>query len=245
MITTCRTPEISAVTQPPFFLSFPADSIRTSSNICRPSGSELMPTWSLSCPVWRRLSPRRARRAPRSPRIHTPAPAPSHRVPTIHRQQGGFKRMRRFASRWVLAAAGAAATTAGASAQVTPAAGYTPPDDTPSFKVGSTIFADYTSGNRINDAFNVSRAYINVTGNLNHYLAFRVTPDITRETGSGSSLNGSLTFRLKYAYAQLNLDDWTTHGSWVRFGIHQTPYMDYTETIYRYRFQGTIFMERI
>ena len=29
-------------------------------------------------------------------------------------------------------------------AQVTPAAGYTPPDDTPSIKVGATIFADYT-----------------------------------------------------------------------------------------------------
>ena len=30
------------------------------------------------------------------------------------------------------------------SAQVTPAAGYTPPDDNPSFKVGATIFGDYT-----------------------------------------------------------------------------------------------------
>src|SRR4051812_11044129 len=33
MIATCRTAEISAVTQPPFFLSRPADSIRTSSNM--------------------------------------------------------------------------------------------------------------------------------------------------------------------------------------------------------------------
>src|SRR2546423_7878051 len=30
------------------------------------------------------------------------------------------------------------------AAQVTPAAGYTPPDDTPAIKVGVTIFADYT-----------------------------------------------------------------------------------------------------
>ena len=29
-------------------------------------------------------------------------------------------------------------------AQVTPAAGTTPPDDTPSFKIGTTIFTDYT-----------------------------------------------------------------------------------------------------
>jgi hypothetical protein len=143
----------------------------------------------------------------------------------------------------------------GAFAQVTPAAGYTPPNDTPSFKVGATIFTDYTYQNspRIQDAdkenvnlssFNVSRAYINVTGSLNHYLAFRITPDIVRETTAGSALNGSLTFRLKYAYGQLNLDDWTTHGSWVRFGINQTPYIDYTEGIYRYRFQGPIFVDR-
>ena len=31
-----------------------------------------------------------------------------------------------------------------ASAQVTPAAGYTPPDDTPSIRVGVTLYADYT-----------------------------------------------------------------------------------------------------
>ena len=144
---------------------------------------------------------------------------------------------------WLMAATITAAA-AGALAQVTPAGGYTPPDDTPSVKVGATIFADYTKGDRISDAFNITRAYINVTGNLNHYLSFRVTPDVTRESGSGSSLNGSLTFRLKFAYGQLNLDDWTTKGSWVRFGIQQMPYLDHTESIYRYRWQGTLFPER-
>jgi hypothetical protein len=155
-----------------------------------------------------------------------------------------------------MAACVIAAASSVAFAQVTPAAGFTPPDDTPKFNIGATIFADYTyqdspeskdaDGNTIHpSSFNVSRAYINVTGNLNHYLAFRITPDVARETGTGSSLNGSLDFRVKYAYGQFNLDDWTTHGSWVRFGIHQTPYVDYTEGIYRYRFQGTIFPERV
>lgn len=143
-----------------------------------------------------------------------------------------------------------------AVAQVTPAAGYTPPDDTPSFKVGATIFGDYTyidsptskdaDNNVIHpSSFNISRAYINVSGNLNHWIAFRITPDIARETGAGSSLSGSQTFGLKYAYGQFNLDDWTTKGSWVRFGVQQTPYLDYTETIYRYRFQGSVFAQRV
>jgi hypothetical protein len=40
------------------------------------------------------------------------------------------------------------------------------------------------------------------------------------------------------------LDDWMTKGSWARFGIQQTPLLDYEENIYRYRFQGTTFTER-
>ena len=143
-----------------------------------------------------------------------------------------------------------------AFAQVTPAGtGAAVPSDSPTWKIGGTLFADYTyiespestdaDGNKINpSSFNIGRAYINVTGTLNHRIAFRITPDITRESGSGSSLNGSYTFRLKYAYAQLNLDDWTTPGSWLRAGIHQTPYLDFMEGIYRYRFQGTMFPER-
>jgi hypothetical protein len=142
-----------------------------------------------------------------------------------------------------------------AFAQVTPAAGYTPPDDTPSVKVGAVIYADWTyqtspevtdtDGNVINpSSFNVTRSYINVIGNVSHIVAFRITPDIARETNTASSLSGSLEFRIKYAFAQFNLDDWMTKGSWVRFGLQQTPFVDYTEGIYRYRFQGTTFAER-
>ena len=147
------------------------------------------------------------------------------------------------------------------SAQVTPAAGYTPPDDTPSIRVGVTLYADYTytsspqikdtDGNTVNpSAFNVSRSYINVTGNLSHIIAFRITPDVVREDGlisltaPNTISNDSLIFRIKYAFAQINLDDWMTKGSWARFGIQQTPLLDYEEGIYRYRFQGTTFTER-
>jgi hypothetical protein len=129
------------------------------------------------------------------------------------------------------------------------------PADTPSIRVGATLFADYgyssspetvdADGNAIHpSAFNVSRSYINITGNVSHIVAFRLTPDIARETGAGSSLNGSLTFRIKYAFAQFNLDDWLPRGSWTRLGIQQTPWVDFEEGIYRYRFQGTVFVER-
>ncbi len=159
----------------------------------------------------------------------------------------------------VCAAVSIALSARSACAQVTPAAGYTPPDDTPSIKIGAVIFADYTyqnaptakdaAGNDYNpSSFNVARAYINVTGNISHLVSFRITPDVTRfattGTGASTSLDGSITYRLKYAYLNVALDDWLPKGSWVRFGMQQTSYIDSLESAYRYRFQGTVFAER-
>ncbi len=148
-----------------------------------------------------------------------------------------------------------ACTARPAAAQVAPPAGNTSPSDAPSIKIGATFFGDYTvvqaptikdaDGNTVTGhAFNVGRAYLNLTGSISHLIAFRITPDIVRETGTGSSLNGSYTFRLKYAYAQVNLDDWLPRGSWARFGMQQTPWVDFMETVYRYRFQGNVFEDR-
>lgn len=141
------------------------------------------------------------------------------------------------------------------AAQGTPAPPASPGDQP--IKVGGVLFYDYTTtiapetkdadGNTItSSAFNVARAYINVTGNVSRAISFRITPDIVRETGTGSSLNGSLSYRIKYAYAQFGLDQWT--GKWtntfIRVGVQQTPYIDSQEGVYRYRFQGTTFFER-
>src|SRR3954453_4620733 len=121
--------------------------------------------------------------------------------------------VRRILTAFVLLGAFAGA----ASAQVTPAAGYTPPDDTPSVKVGVTLYTDFTyqqsptttdpDGNTMNPSgFNVARSYINITGNLNHIVSFRITPDVTRETRllslppGGTVTNDSLVFRIKYAF---------------------------------------------
>ena len=153
-----------------------------------------------------------------------------------------------------LAAAGMLVGASRARAQVTPAAGYTPPDDTPKIAVGITLFADYTyqetptvvdgDKNTIHkNSFNLTRGYINVTGSLSHWFSFRITPDIRAETGSGSSLSGNQTFRIKYGYGQVNFDDFAPKGSWLRFGLQQTPYIDSIEGVYRYRFQGATFTD--
>jgi hypothetical protein len=109
-----------------------------------------------------------------------------------------FRFVRSFA-----AAALALACPALAAAQVTPAAGYTPPDDTPAIRLGVTVYPNFTvqqqpkvadaDGNLVRkSSFDVSRAYLNVTGQLSHVIAFRVTPDVSRETNTASSLAGSL-----------------------------------------------------
>lgn len=141
-----------------------------------------------------------------------------------------------------------------AAAQTTPAGPAKPPDVAP-IRIGTTIFYDYTyqfepkstdaDGNLFSpNAFNLTRAYINLTGGISRHISFRLTPDVTRETGSGSSLSGTIIFRLKFAYAQFALDDWLPAGTYGRLGMVPTLYMEWQDPIYRYRFQGSLFAER-
>jgi len=129
-------------------------------------------------------------------------------------------------------------------------------EGTPTFKVGATIFADYTytdEPTQIDDngksyhpgSFNVGRTYINVTGQLSDVISYRITPDISKQSQSGDSLNGSYVFRLKYGFLQYDLSKaLDSKGSWIRFGQAHTPWIDYDEGIYRYRFQGPTFADK-
>jgi hypothetical protein len=135
--------------------------------------------------------------------------------------------------------------------QTTPAAA----PDGQTIRVGAVIFYDYTvrlapeeideEGRAITaHAFNVTRAYVNVRGTISRHVSFRITPDVARETGDGSSLQGSLTFRLKYAYAEFDLADVVAAEAFARAGLQPTLFIDSQEGVYRYRFQGTVFAER-
>jgi len=115
--------------------------------------------------------------------------------------------------------------------------------DYPIVRVGvlSYVQYDYELRNRDEfNAFDLTRGYLNINGQLARYVRFRVTPDVRRVTDS--SLAGTLVFRIKYAFVEL--DNLTGARSWVRFGAHQTPWLDFEESINRYRVQGTVFSER-
>jgi len=86
--------------------------------------------------------------------------------------------------------------------------------------------------------FDIARAYINVNGSFAGGVKGRVTADIWRPTGG----DGSLYYRLKYAYVS-----WTPEHSPLTFKLGQvhTPWVDFEEALWNYRMQGTVAMDRM
>jgi hypothetical protein len=132
-------------------------------------------------------------------------------------------------------------TAAGTPAQAPAALPNQPTYPTVSLGVLSYLQYDAELKNRDDyNAFDVTRGYINIVGDLAKNVRFRITPDVRRVTDG--SLSGSLALRLKYGFAEF--DNVLGDKSWVRFGLHQTPWLDFEESINRYRVQGQMFAER-
>lgn len=112
----------------------------------------------------------------------------------------------------------------------------------PTITAGVLVYSQYgiqfhtdSVTNRHLNAFDITRAYINVVGKFTDGVGIRVTPDIYRVT------DGSLGFRLKYAYAT-----WTPEKSplTAKFGLIHTPWLDWEEALWDYRMQGSMALER-
>lgn len=106
-------------------------------------------------------------------------------------------------------------------------------------RVGGVVYSEFrvflsdTADHR--NEFDVTRAYVNVTGRFDHGISSRVTADLYRDT------DGSLAYRLKYAYF-----GWHPDGSvaTLKFGMLNTPFVGWEESLWGYRMQGTIPMDR-
>ncbi|MEP7326222.1 MAG: hypothetical protein ABI836_09770 [Gemmatimonadota bacterium] len=85
------------------------------------------------------------------------------------------------------------------------------------------------------NSFDATRAYINVNGSMPAGIKGRVTADIYRTS------DGSLTYRLKYAYVTYTPD--SSHIT-LKFGQMHTPWVDWEEALWDYRMQGTIALDR-
>ena len=113
----------------------------------------------------------------------------------------------------------------------------------PQISVGVLAYTQYVyqlkdTLNHVNN-FDITRAYVNVFGRFSGGLYTRVTADIYRNTDPSSA--GSLSYRLKYAYAA-----YTPAGSPLTYkvGLIHTPWLDWEEALWDYRMQGTMALER-
>ena len=86
--------------------------------------------------------------------------------------------------------------------------------------------------------FDMTRAYVNVLGRFSNGITTRLTTDIA-PTAPGAV--GNQIVRLKYAFAA-----WTPTGSSLTYklGMIHTPWVDFEETLWDYRMQGTIAVDR-
>ena len=117
--------------------------------------------------------------------------------------------------------------------------GQSPSPPGPQVSVGGIVYGQFayflsdSAGHGNN--FDITRAYINVIGRFPHGIGTRVTPDIYRNA------DGSLTYRLKYAFVT-----WSPNQGPVtlKLGMVNTPVVEWEETLWDYRMQGTVAMDR-
>jgi hypothetical protein len=136
-------------------------------------------------------------------------------------------------------------STLGLLLAVTATAGLLPAQDGPRVTVGGVGYVHFRyqldADSSLNplahqNNFDVDRSYVTVTGRLRDGISTRVTIDV-----DGRDATDALTMRLKYAYV-----GYQPSGSPVMFklGMIQTPLVDFIETLWGYRMQGTVALDR-
>jgi hypothetical protein len=107
---------------------------------------------------------------------------------------------------------------------------------------GVVSFLQYSAELHESDGFNafdVTRGYFNVGARLSDRVRVRFTPDVRPTTDA--SLTRNLALRLEYA----SLGAAVTDGVSIMFGLHETPWLTFEESVNRYRVIGPFFAERL
>jgi hypothetical protein len=107
------------------------------------------------------------------------------------------------------------------------------------FKFGTTIYSDWSntsyregSNKASTNSFNLNRAYLTLTKDVNDWLSMNLTADLFTSKDAQDKGNG-LELRVKYAYADLKL-----FGTSTKIGMVPTPSDAYDNAIWPYRVQG-------
>lgn len=109
-----------------------------------------------------------------------------------------------------------------------------------SVRVSGLIYGSWTAdlgpGADGANRFEVNRAYVTLSGALSERVSARITTDAIREDGE------ELEVRLKYAFMTYRPE---RSAVAVRFGLTQTPYVEFEEGVWGYRMQGSIPADRL
>jgi hypothetical protein len=89
------------------------------------------------------------------------------------------------------------------------------------------------------NAFDVTRGYINIQARLTDRVRVRFTPDVRPTTDA--NLNQNLALRMEYA----SLDAQVTDNVSLMFGLHETPWLTFEESVNRYRVIAPFLAERM
>ena len=124
---------------------------------------------------------------------------------------------------------------------VLPAAAQAQNPQAPQVTVGGVVYGQYLyqlkdslgAGNQ--NQFSIQRAYINVLGRFGGGISTRLTTDIA-PTGTGNQ-----PVRLKYAFLALTP---TNSKLTYKFGMLNTPYVEWEEQLWDYRMQGAVAVDR-
>jgi hypothetical protein len=135
------------------------------------------------------------------------------------------------------------ASVAATAAAQTPEPAAAPANTSfPAVTFGVVSFLQYSAELHEADgynAFEVTRGYLNIQARLSDRLRVRFTPDVRPTTDA--SLNNNMALRLEYAV----LDARVTDNVSVMFGMHETPWLTFEESVNRYRVVGPMFAERL
>ncbi len=112
----------------------------------------------------------------------------------------------------------------------------------PRVSFGVISFLEYAAELHEQDgynAFDITRGYFNIKAQLSDRVQVRFTPDVRPVTDA--SLDRNLALRLEYA----SLDVQATDRVMLMFGLHETPWLTFEESVNRYRVLGPLFAERL
>lgn len=111
------------------------------------------------------------------------------------------------------------------------------------FKFGTTIYSEWRSRNpdsgSSTNEFNVNRAYLTLTRDINDWLGMNLTADLFKAKDPADSSNG-YELRMKYAYGEIKLCGTTTE-----LGLVHTSSDAYDSSIWPYRVQDNHLLDSL